>query len=241
MNDALKTDTGFTRENNQDTLATAVNKEGDKLYILCDGMGGYKGGEVASFECSKLIKNAFKNSKFSDVEEIKLWLYEIIIKANERINDLANKDSELSKMGTTVLCLVVSKIANVYASVGDSRIYSYTHKDFTQLSEDQTFAVALLKAGYISKKEALIHPKKNILLSAIGSNSEDVDVQIAQTFANNYLLCSDGLYTMVADKEIHKILNSDNNIEQKAQLLIDSANSNGGKDNVSVILVEGLL
>ena len=241
MNEALKTDIGSTREVNQDTLAMEVNQDGDKIYVLCDGMGGYKGGEVASLECTNFIKNTFKNTKFNNAEEIKLWLYETILSANTRINSLAKDIQELNKMGTTVLCLVISKVANIYASVGDSRLYSYNHKELIQVSEDQTFAMALLKAGYINEKEALVHPKKNLLLSAVGSNEEDMDIQIKEISMSNYLLCSDGLYNMVSNKEIHKILNTNQEIEARAQLLIDCANNNGGKDNVSVILVEGLL
>lgn len=242
MNEVLKTDMGATRDTNQDTLAIETNSNGDKIYILCDGMGGYNGGEIASLECSRLISQEFKKSKFSDVTSIKDWLFNAIKKSNKKINDLANKNSELEKMGTTIVCLVITKEYKVYASVGDSRIYSYNHKEFNQLSEDQTFANALLKAGYISEKEAEIHPKKSLLLSAIGSSDDDLDIQIDEILDNNnYLLCSDGLYNMVDNKEIHKIISSNLDLEKKAQTLIDKANSNGGKDNVSVILVEGSL
>lgn len=242
MNEALITDIGTTRETNQDTLAIETNLAGDKIYILCDGMGGYKGGEIASLECSRFMAEDFKKSEFSDVDSIKEWLFNTIKNANKKINEISKKNSELEKMGTTIVCLVVTKSYKVYASVGDSRIYSYNHKEMIQLSEDQTFANALLKAGYINEKEAEIHPKKSLLLSAIGSSEEELDIQINEIIDNNnYLLCSDGLYNMVENKEIHKIINSNLDIEKRAQSLIDKANSNGGKDNISVILVEGSL
>ena len=242
MIDVLKSDKGNVRDNNQDYLESSFNSNGDKIYILCDGMGGYKGGEVASLECAKLIKSQFKNTSFVDVEEAKKWLYEVILKANKKINNLAKKNTELDKMGTTVVCLIISEKFKVYASVGDSRIYSYNHRDLIQLSEDQTFAQALLKAGYINEKEAAIHPKKNVLLCAIGSSEEDLVIQIKEISGiYNYLLCSDGLYNMVDNKEILKIVNSDKEIDHKAQSLIDLANNNGGRDNVSIILVEECL
>ena len=242
MNDVLKTDVGASREINQDYLDKAKNSNGDLIYILCDGMGGYKGGEIAALECSKFVKKAFKKSEFADVESAKEWLYQTIISANKKILTLAQKNIEYSKMGTTIICLIITKDFKVYANVGDSRIYSYSHKDLQQLSEDQTFANALLKAGYINEKEAKIHPKKNILISAIGSNQDDLDIQIREVVgSHNYLLCSDGLYNMVDKKEIIKTLNCEKNLEEKAQRLINLANSNGGKDNVSVILVEGCL
>ena len=241
VNEALKTDIGTTRDINQDVLGIEINKNGDKLYILCDGMGGYKGGEIAAKECVEYIKTSFIDTSFCDVKEVEKWLYDTIVLANKRINGLAIKNSDLEKMGTTLVCLIVNKNFKVYASVGDSRIYSYSHKELVQLSVDQTFAQALLNAGYISEKEALIHPKKNLLLCAIGSSEDDLDIQINQTNETNYLLCSDGLYNMVNHKEMFKILNTDDELEIKAQNLINLANSNGGKDNISVILVEDCL
>lgn len=239
MSEALVTDKGTTREINQDYLASAINQCGDKIYILCDGMGGYKGGEVASYECSKSIIDAFKKSEFIDIHSAKQWLYDSILEANKKITTLAQESLEYDKMGTTVVCLLVTKNFKVYASVGDSRIYAYNHRELIQLSEDQTFANALLKAGYISEKEALIHPKKNLLICAIGSQEEDLDIQINETMGKyNYLLCSDGLYNMVDKKEILKIINSTGDTNEKAHALINLANKNGGKDNVSVILVE---
>lgn len=242
MINVLKSDKGLVRETNQDYVDYGFNSNNDKIYILCDGMGGYKGGEVASNECVKLIKNKFKDTSFNDLDEAKNWLYETILKANKKINTLAQKNTELDKMGTTLVCLIITKDFRLYASVGDSRIYAYNHKEFTQISEDQTFAQALLKAGYINEKEAAIHPKKNVLLSAIGSSEDDLDIQIKEIQGkHNYLLCSDGLYNMVDNKEIFKTIISNNELELKAQRLIDLANNNGGRDNISVILVEECL
>ena len=239
MNDALKTDIGNSREINQDCLDKATNENGDKLYILCDGMGGYKGGEVAASECIECVKTAFINTKFTDALEAKEWLYQTILNANRKIVKLAADSMEYTKMGTTMVCLIINENFKIYANVGDSRIYAYNHRELNQLSEDQTFANALLKAGYINEKEAQIHPKKNLLISAIGSNEEDLDIQIKDITGNdNYMLCSDGLYNMVGKKDILKVLNSNNALDIKADKLIDLANSNGGKDNVSVILVE---
>lgn len=242
MIDVLKTDKGTSRENNQDALDCVTNANEDKIYILCDGMGGYKGGEIAASESVKFIKNRFKKNSFTNIDECKKWLYESIMAVNKKIRTMSQKDVELSKMGTTLVCLVITKEFKVYASVGDSRIYAYNHKELLQLSEDQTFANALLKAGYISEKEALIHPKKNLLLCAIGSSDEDLDIQIKEiTGKYNYLMCSDGLYNMVEHKDILKVINSNELITNRADTLINLANNNGGKDNVSVILVEECL
>ena len=242
MSEAFRSDKGTTRDNNQDYITNSLNSNGDKLYVLCDGMGGYKGGEIAAYECCNLLANKFKDSSFNEIEEAKNWLYETIKEANKTIANIAKKNSDISKMGTTIVCLLITDKFKVYASVGDSRIYAYSHKEIIQLSEDQTFTNALLKAGYINEKEAEIHPKKNLLLCAIGSSEDDLDIQIKEVSGKyNYLLCSDGLYNMLDNKEILKIINKDDDVENKAQNLIDQANKNGGKDNVSVILVEGCL
>lgn len=242
MIEALKSDKGNTRDTNQDYLTFSTNKNGARIYILCDGMGGYKGGEVASLECSRFIEKQFVEAKLENVDEAKKWLYETILQANKEIQSLAKKNSEFANMGTTIVCLLVTSEFRVYANVGDSRIYAYNHRELVQLSEDQTFANALLKAGYISQKEAKIHPKKNLLLCAIGTCDDDLDVQINEASNKyNYLLCSDGLYNMIENKEILRIINSDEDINNRAQCLINVANQNGGRDNVSVILVEGSL
>ena len=167
----------------------------------------------------------------------------MILKANKEIIAAGKKDVNLHGMGTTVVCLLISEEFKVYASVGDSRIYSYNRKQLTQLSEDQTFAAALYKAGYINKKEAKNHPRRSMLLCAVGSvPNESLDVQIKEVKGNdNYLICSDGLYNMVEDNVIKKILDEDISLKEKGDKLIDEANDNGGFDNISVILLEGAI
>ena len=119
-------------------------------------------------------------------------------------------------------------------------MYSYNKKKLTQVSEDQTFAAALYKAGYINEKEVKNHPRRGMLLCAVGTTpSSSLDVQIKEVKGNdNYLICSDGLYNMVEDSEIKKILDENISVKEKVDKLINEANDNGGFDNVSVILLE---
>ena len=240
MNSYLMTDKGLARNNNQDDVLSVVKEDGDSLYVLCDGMGGHAGGAVACKKCINVFKNDFKKSKYENIDGAKEWLYKTILKANKDIISAGNKDVSLKGMGTTVVCLLVSKDFKVYASVGDSRLYSYNKKHLTQISEDQTFAAALYKAGYINKKEAMNHPRKSMLLCAVGSAPNGIlDVQVKEITGNdNYLICSDGLYNMVDDSKIKKILDESISIKEKADKLIDEANENGGFDNISVILLE---
>lgn len=240
MNSYLMTDKGLARNNNQDDVLGIVKENGDSLYVLCDGMGGHIGGATACKKCINIFKKEFNKSKYSNVEEAKEWLYNIILKANKEIIAMGNKDVSLKGMGTTVVCLLITKEFKVYASVGDSRLYSYNKKQLVQISEDQTFAAALYKAGYINKKEAKNHPRRSMLLCAVGSVPEEaLDVQVNQVTGNdNYLICSDGLYNMVEDSVIKKILDEDVTLKEKGDKLIDEANENGGFDNISVILLE---
>ena len=240
MNSFSLTDKGLTRSSNQDDVITLNKGNGDSLYVLCDGMGGHVGGAEACKRCINVFKNEFKKSKYNSKEEAKEWLYKTILKANKDIISAGKKDVSLKGMGTTVVCLLISQKYKVYASVGDSRLYSYNKKKLKQISEDQTFATALYKAGYINEEEAKNHPRRSMLLCAVGTaTSNDLDVQISEIKGNdNYLLCSDGLYNMVEDSKIKKILDEKITIEDKAKRLINAANDNGGLDNVSVILLE---
>ena len=240
MNSYLMTDKGLSRNTNQDDVLSVTKENGDSLYVLCDGMGGHAGGAIACKRCINIFKNDFKKSKYIDLESAKEWLYKTILKANRDIIAAGNKDVQLKGMGTTVVCFLVSKDFKVYASVGDSRLYSYNKKKLTQVSEDQTFAAALYKAGYINEKEVKNHPRRGMLLCAVGTTpSSSLDVQIKEVKGNdNYLICSDGLYNMVEDSEIKKILDENISVKEKVDKLINEANDNGGFDNVSVILLE---
>ena len=240
MNSFLMTDKGLARNSNQDDVLGLVKENGDSLFVLCDGMGGHMGGAIACKKCINIFKKEFSKSKYESVEEAKEWLYSMILKANREIITSGNKDVSLKGMGTTVVCLLINKDFKVYASVGDSRLYSYNKKHLTQISEDQTFAAALYKAGYINKKEAKNHPRRSMLLCAVGSAPDNaLDVQIKEINGkDNYLICSDGLYNMVDDNKIKKILDEDISLKEKADKLIDEANENGGFDNISVILLE---
>lgn len=241
MNSYLMTDKGLSRNSNQDDVLGLVKENGDSLYVLCDGMGGHIGGATACKKCINMFKKDFSKSKYKTADEAKDWLYRTILKANREIISTGNKKPELKGMGTTVVCLLISKEFKVYASVGDSRLYSYNKKSLKQISEDQTFAAALYKAGYINEKEAKNHPRRNMLLCAVGSTPNNaLDVQVKEiTGDDNYLICSDGLYNMVEENKIKKILNLDIPIKDKGDKLINEANDNGGFDNISVILLEG--
>ena len=240
MKSYATTHIGRHRENNQDCV-DLVKKDNMTFAILCDGMGGESGGSIASSMCIKFLTNAFVN-EFKKEYDVDNWLKHTIIRANDDILKFASINPKLLGMGTTLVCLLVMDDTCFYASVGDSRLYSYNKKEIKQLSEDQTLVATLLRGGYISEQEAVNHPKRSLLLSAVGSSTSDqLDIQIRKvSLEENFLLCSDGLYNMLDKGEIFKILKEDEEISEKTQRLISRANENGGYDNIGIILLEGL-
>ncbi len=240
MNKYYKSDIGKQRDVNQDGVLY-LTKDNYIFALLCDGMGGINGGGLASKTCLEVAKKEFeKEFDFQDIEDIKKWLYKLILKANKKIKKLASFDDSLYGMGTTFLAVLISGENKVFASVGDSRLYLLNQKELKQLSEDQTFVAALLRAGYISERQAKVHPRRSMLLSVVGGGSdEEMDIQINTIEEKGtLLLCSDGLYNMVKDSQIMAILKEEIPLTARGDKLMNAANEAGGFDNVSVILLE---
>ncbi|HHU59436.1 TPA: serine/threonine-protein phosphatase [bacterium] len=239
MNSFFKSDIGRNRSTNQDEVVV-VKKDELILAILCDGMGGPKGGQFAARTCIGVFKEEFSKFNLENETKTKDWLYKTTIKANDKILKKAKSDTSSSGMGTTLVALLITPKFDVFASVGDSRLYRYDEDKFTQLSEDQTFVAALLRAGYISNEQAKDHPRKSMLLSAVGSGeSIDLDVQINTIEEKgNYFLCSDGVYNMLSDVEIFAVLSSKLKISDKGNKIVDLSNEKGGIDNIGVIILE---
>lgn len=240
MKFAQNTNIGHCRQTNEDSTTALVNKNGDLLSLICDGMGGHLGGFYASSKSIELFESEFKKAPvFEKVKDIYDWIYITTERVNRELFNKSNEDNNYKGMGTTMVCCIISKNMKVYANIGDSRIYKYENKELVQLSEDQTLVGALLKAGYLNKEEAATHPKRSMLLNALGTNPQ-LDIQINSfSMKKGYLLlCSDGLYNMVDLEEIENILNSKKTVEEKVELLIQRANDAGGKDNITVNIVE---
>jgi len=240
MKYAQKTDIGHLRQTNEDSTTALVNKNGDLLSLICDGMGGHLGGFYASSKSIELFEAEFKKAPaFTKVREIYDWIYKTTENVNRELFNKSNQDNNYKGMGTTMVCCIISKNIKVYANIGDSRIYKFENKEFTQLSEDQTLVGALLKAGYLNKEEAKTHPKRSMLLNALGTNPQlDVQINSFEMKKGYILLCSDGLYNMVSEEEIETVLNSKKSVEEKVDTLIQKANDAGGKDNITVNIVE---
>ena len=227
MNVYAKTDIGKTRETNQDAFDTGYFNDGTVWAVVCDGMGGVSGGQVASSLCIDKTVNAIKRSYREDmtVNNVKNMLVSAINAANSYVFDESLKDRELKGMGTTIVAVVIINNIAVVAHVGDSRAY-IVNDTIKQITKDHSYVQLLVDNGKITLEEAENHPDKNIITRAIGIEGfVDVDVDIVDIKEEDILLlCTDGLNGYVRDDDILKTVK-------------ETANLNGGHDNITVVLI----
>ena len=238
-----KSDIGKAREMNQDSFYVSDVDDEIKLYILADGMGGYKGGEIASSlaieSTRKYIENNFKDIQKEKSEILKL-INSAIEYANMIVYEKSQEDKSLRDMGTTLdVCLIYNN--NMFIGhVGDSRVYRIRKNIIRKVTNDHSYVEKLVREGTISKEEAFNHPKKNMLMKALGCHTlVEPDVMYKGFLKDDIILmCSDGLTNMLKDDEIYSILL--NNPENPEKALINKANELGGYDNITVIIIDNI-
>lgn len=237
---SYRTDIGKVRINNEDQATAMMNANGDVLLLVCDGMGGSKKGDYASDLAKRTIVDSFcQKKKFKHIISSKNWLKKTVRKANDAIYTQACSNEEYEGMGTTLTVALIIKGHLIVGQIGDSRCYSLKNNQFIQLTEDQTYAGYLLHTGQITEEEALVHPKRHILTNALGVYAScSMDVKVYPYFNQSLLLCSDGLYNNAPIELIENIVKGKDKTEQKVNELIALANSNGGSDNIAVVLWE---
>ena len=233
------TDVGQNRSMNQDFVFASETPVGNlpNLFVVADGMGGHRAGDTASRDTvGTLIESVRKSRETNPIKIIRTAVEE----ANRRVYEKSREDENLAGMGTTVVVAVIEGRYLYVANVGDSRLYISGEQGLVQITRDHSWIAEMVMRGELSKEEARNHPDKNIITRALGASEEvDIDffdVQLEEK--NRILLCSDGLSNMVADEEIQKILGDSPDIEQSGRQLVATANTNGGRDNISVILIE---
>ncbi|HEY4552863.1 MAG TPA: Stp1/IreP family PP2C-type Ser/Thr phosphatase [Bacillaceae bacterium] len=241
MRAVFKTDRGQVRHHNEDNGGIFFNQNGDCLAIVADGMGGHKAGDVASqIAVSRLEKIWIQTGAISTAEEAEKWFKEHVLSVNMNILEHARNNSECDGMGTTLVAAICNETFATVANIGDSRCYVMNDNGFHQLTEDHSLVNELVKTGQISREDAENHPRKNVLLKALGTES-DVEMDIRTiTFeeGDKILLCSDGLSNKVSEQELLDILSSKEGVEEKADRLIHLANQYGGEDNISLVILE---
>ena len=236
-----RTDVGKVRLNNEDQAVALTNASGNVLLVVCDGMGGQNKGDLASSLAVNTIVSSFKNRKgFLNSYFARLWVGKVIREANKSIYEQSQSNSNYQGMGTTITLLLIIKDVAILGHVGDSRCYFLkSHHDLVQMSEDQTYVGYLLRTGQITPEEALTHPKRHVLMNALGVYpSASIDIKVFPYLNEIVLLCSDGLYNNVPVEDIAAIVKGNDSVEQKVNELIAVGNKNGGSDNIAVVLWE---
>ena len=232
------TDIGLGRQLNQDFIFLSDTPMGNlpNIYIVADGMGGHKAGDFASRYAVETIIDEIKSSEEKDPVAI---LRNAIVKANAYTRQKSAEDYKLAGMGTTVVIATCIGRNLEVANVGDSRLYLVNDK-IEQITIDHSLVEEMVRNGSIDRDAARNHPKKNIITRAIGAQDiVEVDFfKLEINVGDMVLLCSDGLTNMVEDENIQHILRGGGSLKEKAEELVRAANNNGGKDNISLIIIE---
>lgn len=240
MQFSAMTDVGKCRKINEDNFY--VKADGAFPYaIVADGMGGHKAGEIASMMVVDVIKNHIENTLNEDLDYVEVGeaVRKAFISANSIIYKYAENHYKIMGMGTTATLVMIFKDRLITAHVGDSRAYTITSEEIKQITKDHSYVQELVSMGKITKDEAKHHPKKNFITRAMGAEETvKVDVGIRHYENETVLLCSDGLVNLVDDDEIKDIVLKDTDLNDKTEQLIETANSRGGKDNITVIILK---
>lgn len=243
-----KTDKGRTRASNQDAFAAVEFSSETAFFLVCDGMGGANGGEKAS----RVAIDAAVKSVSEDISAILAdesidkckYMPKILTYAAEEANlavyDCATEEPELTGMGTTFVGAIISGDTMYVVNVGDSRLYLVTDDEVKQITRDHSYVQYLVDMGVMTSEQAQTSSKKNIITKAVGTSDQvNPDTFTVSLDGVRYvLLCSDGLTNMVSKAEMLSILSGEGELASMAEALVARANENGGKDNITTVLVK---
>ena len=236
-----QTDVGLKRSSNQDCFYTEGFEDGKIITLVCDGMGGVEGGNIASATVCKVFSENVKKKLLSTGK----WSYlellpKSLAKANKTLFEKAQKTPGLEGMGTTFVCAIYDNGKYYCLSVGDSRIYVFSGKKIKQLSHDHSYVQSLVDSGKITKEEAKTHPNRNIITSAVGTKPEvDADMfVISEVGIDGVLLCSDGLCALVDETELQKVFYNSKTPKDIVEQYIKLAKNAGGDDNITAVVIK---
>ena len=234
------TDPGQVRDHNEDSVTIVKNNSGEILMAVADGMGGHKGGEIASsIAITHIGKRFIDTSSVGNKEDAINFLKEIVSEANMLLYRYTEDNPESVGMGTTIVMALLTDEFLLFGNIGDSSGFVIKNKKLYKITNDHTLVNLLVKSGEITEEEAKEHPRKNVLMRALGANmTVEMDVFDVERDVSGILLCSDGLTNMLDESGIETVLNSDIDIDAKVQKLINKANNRGGTDNISVAYLQ---
>ena len=232
------TDTGRVREHNEDSVTILKNMNSEYLLVVADGMGGHRKGEVASaLTVTHLGKRFTESASIGTKIDAVNWLSDNINEINREILDYGEKNENSKGLGTTVVAAIVTKEFLIFANIGDSSGYVMKNNKLHRVTKPHTLVNLLVDAGDLTEEQAKTHPKKNMLTKALGCTPYvEPDIR-ARNFEKDdiFIMCSDGLTNMVEEKRIYELVKQD--INTATNNLVNEANSAGGYDNITVIII----
>lgn len=227
---------GRVRSSNQDS-----GYSGYQLFFVADGMGGHAGGEFASALSAQRIAQIDAN--YATPDDAGAAMLDVILEANQALSETVAGHPELAGMGTTFSGLMFVGEKAVIGHIGDSRVYLYRNGEFTQMTKDHTFVQRLVDLGRITPEEALVHPRRNVIMRVLGDTGEvpEIDFNVLDVLpGDRWILCSDGLCGYVSDEIVAANMGSNESAEEITDVLIGEALEAGAPDNVTVVVVDVL-
>ncbi|MDD2489790.1 MAG: Stp1/IreP family PP2C-type Ser/Thr phosphatase [Bacilli bacterium] len=231
------TDAGKIRDHNEDSVIIVKNKNDEYLLAVADGMGGHKAGEVASsLAIEYLSKQWDLLDTIGEKNNAVNWLRTSVQTINDEIIKHANKNEDSKGMGSTLVVAILTNEYLLFGNIGDSSGYVMKEDKLYKVTKDHTLVNLLVSTGELTEEEAKLHPRKNVLMRALGvNNPTELDIFDVDMSAQGILLCSDGLTNMLSDDQIEKVLNNEKwTIEEKIKRLVKKSNIRGGTDNISI-------
>lgn len=230
------TDSGKVRDHNEDSVIIVENGNREYLMAVADGMGGHKAGEVASSIAIGHLGKRFKETSLIGSKEDAInWLKEVVSEINILIYKHTEENPSSLGMGTTLVLALITEEYLLFGNIGDSSGFVLKNKLLHKVTSDHTLVNLLVSSGELTLEEAKEHPRKNVLMRALGANSSvEMDIFDVEKDVDSILLCSDGLTNMLDNDQINKVVNEDLTAEEIVNKLIIKSNNRGGTDNISV-------
>lgn len=234
------TDPGKVRTHNEDSVTIVKNINDEILLAVADGMGGHRGGEIASsIAINNVAKRFSEISSVGNKEDAIAWIQDIVREANAAIYKYTAEHPESQGMGTTLVLAILTHDFLLFGNIGDSSGYVIKNKKLHKITNDHTLVNLLVKSGELTEEAAKDHPRKNVLMKALGATTTvEMDVFDVETSVEGILLCSDGLTNMLEDDKIMKVLNEEHDVQTKLSKLILKSNNRGGTDNISIAYLD---
>lgn len=229
-------DTGKVRTHNEDNVIILNNDKDEYLLAVADGMGGHKAGEVASaIVINHLTEEFYGLDTIGDKERAIEFLRNIVTEMNQKIFEYTKENPDSKGMGTTFVCAIKTNDYLLYGNIGDSSGFVIKNHKLHKVTKDHTLVNLLVSTGELTPEEAKYHPRKNVLMRALGANNPiDIDIFDVDVKNDGVLLCSDGLTNMITEEQIERVLNEEKTAEDVVLKLIRKANARGGNDNISI-------